>query len=143
MNILFLRNDSQSILSVFNEGDDASLHYVEKKKAYGIQPQKCRTDICISMLSNNPDVSLVTLSGKAGTGKTLMALAASLERRRDYKQIFLARPVIPLSNRDIGFLPGDIFDKLDPYMQPLFDNLSVIQNQFAEDSQDYHHESMT
>jgi PhoH-like ATPase len=85
----------------------------------------------------NPAVSLVTLSGKAGTGKTLMALAAALEKRREYKQILLARPVIPLSNRDIGYLPGDVQSKLDPYMQPLFDNLTVIKNQFEEDSPDY------
>jgi PhoH-like ATPase len=77
------------------------------------------------------------LSGKAGTGKTLMALAAALEARKNYKTILLARPIIPLSNRDMGYLPGDIKEKLDPYMKPLFDNLSVIQNQFDEGSADY------
>jgi len=66
-----------------------------------------------------------------------MALAASLERRKLYRQIFLARPVIPLSNRDIGYLPGDIKSKLDPYMQPLWDNLYVIQNQFKEEANNY------
>lgn len=60
-----------------------------------------------------------------------MALAA-LERRRSFHQIFMARPIVPLSNKDIGFLPGDIKSKLDPYMQPLFDNLGVIRNQFKE-----------
>ena len=75
-------------------------------------------------------IQLVTLSGKAGTGKTLLALAAALELRSDFRQIFLARPIVPLSNRDLGFLPGDIQSKLDPYMQPLFDNLSVIRHQF-------------
>ena len=73
----------------------------------------------------------VLLVGPPGTGKTLLALAAALERRRHYRQILLARPVMPLSNRDIGFLPGDINSKLTPYMQPLYDNLSVIQNQFS------------
>jgi len=75
---------------------------------------------------------LVTISGKAGTGKTLLALAAALARRRSYRQIFMARPVVPLSNKDLGFLPGDIHSKLDPYMQPLFDNLNVIKSQFRE-----------
>jgi len=89
----------------------------------------------LDALMNN-DIKLVTLAGKSGTGKTLMALAAALERRNNYKQILLARPIIPLSNRDIGYLPGDIKSKLDPYMQPLFDNLSVIKNQFDDDSQD-------
>ena len=77
------------------------------------------------------DIRLVTVSGKAGTGKTLLALAAALHRRKNYRQIFMARPVVPLSNRDIGYLPGDIASKLDPYMQPLYDNLGVIQNQYS------------
>ena len=77
----------------------------------------------------NDDIPLVSISGKAGTGKTLLALAASLENRRRYRQIFMARPVVPLSNKDIGYLPGEIKAKLDPYMQPMYDNLSVIQNQ--------------
>ncbi len=85
------------------------------------------------MLDDN--IQLVTLVGKAGTGKTLLALAAALERRKNYRQIYLARPVVPLSNRDIGYLPGDIKSKLDPYMQPLFDNLSVIRNQYSSDDQ--------
>ena len=79
----------------------------------------------------NRDIPLVTLSGKAGTGKTLLALAASIESKRHYRQIYVARPIVPLSNKDIGYLPGDINSKLDPYMQPLYDNLSVIQNQFS------------
>ena len=77
----------------------------------------------------NPNISLVSLSGKAGTGKTLLALSAALEARRQYRQIFISRPVVPLSNKDLGYLPGDISSKLDPYMQPLYDNLAVIQNQ--------------
>ena len=59
-------------------------------------------------------VRLVTVSGKAGTGKTLLALAAALKERKHYRQIFMARPVVPLSNKDIGYLPGDIGAKLDP-----------------------------
>jgi PhoH-like ATPase len=82
------------------------------------------------------DVQLVSLTGRAGTGKTLLALAAALEQRRSFRQIYLARPVVPLGNRDIGYLPGDVKSKLDPYMQPLWDNLAVIRNRFAADSQE-------
>lgn len=127
-----LRNESKSILTTYNKAADRIL-IVEKKKAYGIMPRNAEQVFSLHALMDS-NISLVTLSGKAGTGKTLMALAASLEVRKDYKQIFLARPIVPLSNRDIGYLPGDIMDKIDPYMQPLFDNLSVIQNQFPEDS---------
>jgi PhoH-like ATPase len=74
----------------------------------------------------------VSITGKAGTGKTLLALASALHVRKNYRQIYIARPVVPLSNKDIGFLPGDIEDKLAPYMQPLWDNLKVIQDQFSE-----------
>jgi len=80
----------------------------------------------------DPEIKLVTIAGKAGTGKTLLALAAALETATKYQQILLARPIVPLSNRDLGFLPGDIQDKLDPYMQPLFDNLNVIRHQFGK-----------
>jgi PhoH-like ATPase len=102
---------------------------VDKPTAYGITPRNAEQSFALHMLLDNR-IHLVTLSGKAGTGKTLLALAAALEKRSDYRQIFLARPIVPLSNRDLGFLPGDIQSKLDPYMQPLFDNLSVIRHQF-------------
>jgi PhoH-like ATPase len=85
----------------------------------------------------NPDVPLVTISGSAGTGKTLLALAGALEQRRDFRQIYLARPIVPLSNKDIGFLPGDIKSKINPYMQPLWDNLSFIKNQYGEKDKEY------
>jgi len=85
----------------------------------------------------NPNVKLVTLQGIAGTGKTLLALAGALEQRRNFKQIYLARPIVPLSNKDIGYLPGDIKSKLNPYMEPLWDNLKFIQNQFNEKDKEY------
>ncbi len=130
-----IRNGTKSALTSYQK-HSGLLHVVEKKKAYGIHPRNAEQTFSLDALMNN-DVKLVTLAGKSGTGKTLMALAAALEKRNSYKQILLARPIIPLSNRDIGYLPGDIKSKLDPYMQPLFDNLSVIKNQFDEDTQDY------
>ena len=81
----------------------------------------------------NPDIKLVTIQGNAGTGKTLLALACALEQRRDYRQIFVTRPIVPLSNKDIGFLPGDVKSKVDPYMAPVWDNLKFIKDQFNDD----------
>jgi PhoH-like ATPase len=130
-----VKNDHKSILANYHS-EKNSLRLVEKKKAYGIAPRNAEQIFALDALMNHK-ISLVSLSGKAGTGKTLMALAASLERRGDYRQIILARPIVPLSNRDIGYLPGDIQEKIDPYMQPLFDNLSVIQHQFEEDSNEF------
>jgi len=85
----------------------------------------------------NPEIKLVTLQGVAGTGKTLLALAGAWEQRRNFKQIYLARPIVPLSNKDIGYLPGDIHEKINPYMEPLWDNLKFIQSQFGEQDKEY------
>jgi PhoH-like ATPase len=123
-----LRNGQKSILATFDPFDNKVVR-VDKPSSYGIKPRNAEQSFALHMLMDNR-IQLVTLSGKAGTGKTLLALAAALELRSEYRQIFLARPIVPLSNRDLGFLPGDIQSKLDPYMQPLFDNLSVIRHQF-------------
>ena len=76
----------------------------------------------------------VLLVGPPGTGKTLLALASALKQAGAYKQILLARPIVALANRDLGFLPGDEKQKVAPYMQPLFDNLNVIKGQFSQNS---------
>jgi len=123
-----LRNGQKSILAAYDPFESKIVR-VDKPTAYGIEPRNAEQSFAIHMLMDNR-IQLVTLSGKAGTGKTLLALAAALEKRSDFRQIFLARPIVPLSNRDLGFLPGDIQSKLDPYMQPLYDNLSVIRHQF-------------
>ena len=123
-----LRNGQKSVLAAFDPFENKIVR-VDKPIAYGIKPRNAEQSFALHMLLDNR-IQLVTLSGKAGTGKTLLALAAALEKRSDFRQIFLARPIVPLSNRDLGFLPGDIQSKLDPYMQPLFDNLSVIRHQF-------------
>jgi len=124
-----LRNGQKSILAAYDPFESKIVR-VDKPTAYGIEPRNAEQSFAIHMLMDNR-IQLVTLSGKAGTGKTLLALAAALEKRSDFRQIFLARPIVPLSNRDLGFLPGDIQSKLDPYMQPLYDNLSVIRHQFT------------
>lgn len=134
---LILKNGRMSGLACYNPVSKM-LERVEKNPAYGILPRNAEQTFALHALINK-DVSLVSLSGKAGTGKTLLALAAALHIRRHYRQIYLARPVIPLSNRDMGFLPGDIEAKLDPFMQPLYDNLSVIKNQYNESATEYKH----
>ena len=123
-----IRNGTKSALATYNAIEDKILR-VEKMPAYGILPRNAEQSFALHMVTDNK-VQLVTLSGKAGTGKTLIALAGALKCRSDYRKIYLARPIVPLSNRDLGFLPGDIQSKLEPYMQPLFDNLSVIRHQF-------------
>jgi len=125
-----LRNESRSVLATYLAATD-SFARVEKTIAYGIKPRNAEQLFALRALISD-DLKLVTLVGKAGTGKTLLALAAALESRATYRQILLARPVVPLSNRDLGYLPGDISAKLDPYMQPLFDNLAVIRHQFSD-----------
>ena len=125
-----LRNKHKSALATY-DGNKKQLLRVNKQQVYGIMPRNAEQSFAVNALIN-PNLQLITLSGKAGTGKTLLALAAALERIKEYRQIYLARPIVPLSNRDIGYLPGDIKSKLDPYMQPLFDNLSVIRHQFSE-----------
>ncbi len=125
-----LRNGSKSVLATYR-ATDKTFARVEKTSAYGIKPRNAEQSFALRALVNN-DIRLVTMAGKAGTGKTILALAAALECRSSYRQILLARPTVPLSNRDLGFLPGDIAAKLDPYMQPLYDNLAVIRHQFDD-----------
>ena len=106
---------------------------VKERRAYGISPrndeQKFALDACL-----NPDIRLVSLTGGAGTGKTLLALAAALEQERDYDQIILSRPTVILGNQEIGFLPGDQKSKMGPFIQPLMDNLNVIRSCFKQGS---------
>ena len=131
-----LRNGRKSALATYLPGVN-QMERVESTPAYGIRPRNAEQTFALHAL-RNPDVQLVSLSGKAGTGKTLLALAAALSVRRSFRQIFLARPIIPLSNRDLGYLPGDLDAKLDPFMQPLFDNLAVIRHQFSETEEANH-----
>jgi PhoH-like ATPase len=130
-----LRNGKSSALAFYNPITQL-IERVEKRTCLRIRPRNAEQVFALHALLN-PDVKLVTLQGVAGTGKTLLALAGALEQKRDFKQIFLARPVVPLSNKDIGYLPGDIKSKLNPYMEPLFDNLKFIKNQFNENDKEY------
>ncbi len=125
-----MRNSSRSVLAYLDQ-EMEKLHKVDKNIIYGIKPRNAEQTFAVDALTNT-NIPLVTLTGKAGTGKTLLALASALHVRKFYRQIFVARPIVPLSNKDIGFLPGDVQSKIEPYMQPLWDNLRVIQDQFSE-----------
>lgn len=129
-----IRNGSKSVLATYHPAD-RTLRRVEKTKCYGISPRNAEQSFALAALAD-PSIRLVTLVGKAGTGKTLLALAAALQVRSNFRQIMLARPIVPLSNKDIGFLPGDVSAKIDPYMQPLYDNLGVIRHQFDQNDPD-------
>ncbi len=125
-----LKSGSKSVLASYSS-ETKSFSRLTRRSAFGIQPRNAEQTFALNALLDE-NIRLVTLSGRAGTGKTLLALAAALEQRSKFRQILLARPIVPLSNRDLGFLPGDVQDKLAPYMQPLFDNLNVIRSQFKE-----------
>lgn len=130
-----LRNPSRSVLTCLTS-DKTKIRKVDKVASYGIMPRNSEQTFALDALLNT-DIPLVSLTGKAGTGKTLLALAAALEIRKNYRQIYIARPIVPLSNKDIGYLPGDVESKLTPYMQPLYDNLKVIQEQYKDSDQKF------
>lgn len=123
-----LRNANDSLLARYNQTQNI-IERVEKAYVYSIKPRNAEQAFAVNALLND-DIKLVALQGVAGTGKTLLALASALELKNKYDQIILARPIIPLSNRDIGYLPGTAEDKISPFMQPLWDNLKFIKSQF-------------
>lgn len=130
-----IKNSNKSVLAYYNPETNC-VEKVEKRPAYKIVPRNAEQVFSLHAIMN-PSVKLVTLQGVAGTGKTLLALAGALEQKRLFKQIYLARPIIPLSNKDIGFLPGDIKSKINPFMEPLYDNLKFIKDQFNEHDKEY------
>lgn len=123
-----LKNGSMGVLIHHNPALKI-FERVEKQDTYGIMPRNTEQTFALDALLN-PEINLMTVTGKAGTGKTLLALAAALAQSERYENIYLARPIVALSSKDLGFLPGSANDKIAPYMLPLFDNLSVIKNQF-------------
>lgn len=130
-----LKGQKSSALAHYDPFDKV-LQRVEKHRTYGIDPRNAEQTFSIDALTRT-DIQLIALTGKAGTGKTLLALASALHQEKKFNQILLARPIVPLANRDLGFLPGDVKEKILPYMQPLFDNLTVIKNQFKAQSKEY------
>jgi len=101
----------------------------DQERVWGIKPRNVQQTMAMELLLRD-DIPLVTMTGKAGTGKTLLALAAALMQTEDlgkYKKLLVARPIVPVG-KDIGYLPGEKEEKLRPWMQPIFDNLEYLFN---------------
>jgi len=132
INHFYILNSKKGSIPGFYNSQTAQLEKITEQPVFNIHPKNIEQAFAIHALLH-PDIKLVTIQGNAGTGKTLLALASALEQRKHYRQIFVTRPIVPLSNKDIGFLPGDIKSKIDPYMAPIWDNLKFIKDQFADD----------
>ncbi len=130
-----LRNGNKSVLSTYEE-ETQTLRRVNKSVAFNVVPKNSEQAFALDAVLN-PNIKLVSLQGVAGTGKTLLSIAGALEQRRNFHQIYIARPIVPLSNKDIGYLPGDIKSKLNPYMEPLWDNLKFIKSLYGEKEKEF------
>jgi PhoH-like ATPase len=133
--ILRSKAESGSALGWYNPVSDR-IERIQKEPAAGIRPRNAEQAFAIHSVLN-PNILLSTIMGIAGSGKTLLALASALEQKSKFRQIYLARPIVPLSNKDIGYLPGDIKSKINPYMEPLWDNLKFIQSQYKETDREF------
>jgi PhoH-like ATPase len=123
-------NESISAIGRFKNGYIHFLHkYNEQPCVSGIEAKNVQQKLALDILLDD-DIPLVTLTGKAGTGKTLLSIACALHRTFEenrYSKIVVARPIVPLG-KDIGYLPGEKEEKLRPWMQPIFDNLEYLFN---------------
>ncbi|MES2108460.1 MAG: PhoH family protein [Bacteroidota bacterium] len=132
INHFYILNGKKGATPGFYNSQTNQLEKITEQPVFNISPRNIEQSFAIHALLH-PDIKLVTIQGNAGTGKTLLALASALEQRKYYRQIYVTRPIVPLSNKDIGFLPGDIKSKIDPYMAPIWDNLKFIKDQFGDD----------
>lgn len=130
-----MKNGRKSVLARYNPFTK-KIKKIDKQICYGIQPRNAEQTFALEVLTD-PEIKLVALTGKAGTGKTLLALASALKQSDSFNQILLARPIVALSNKELGYLPGDEKQKIAPYMQPLFDNLSVIKSHITYGGAEY------
>src|SRR5258708_10281124 len=133
-NHFYTLTGKKNSVSVFYNSKTAQLEKVTEQPVFNIFPKNMEQAFAIHALLH-PDIKLVSIQGNAGTGKTLLALASALEQRKYYRQIYVTRPIVPLSNKDIGFLPGDVKSKIDPYMPPICDTLKFITDQFVDAEQ--------
>lgn len=120
-------------------GKDLSQVIKRHKSVWGIEPKNIGQECAINALTD-PTINVVALTGVAGTGKTLLALASALHQTTKsspmFKQVLVARPIVPMGNNDLGFLPGDINEKLAPWMQPILDNLEVLVSTSRDEGKD-------
>ena len=119
----------EDVVAIYNQKKNKFLIVPKEQGVWGIRPRNPEQLLALALL-NDPKISIVTLSGKAGTGKTLLALAAGLQQMmvdNIYSRMLVSRPIFPMG-RDLGYLPGDTQEKLAPWMQPIFDNLELLIN---------------
>jgi len=127
---LVLRNEDrpqQTALARVRHGGGVQSVARLKEGVWGIFPRNKEQCFALDLLLDD-DIKLVTLVGKAGTGKTLLAIAAGLKRSADdraFHRLLVSRPIFPLG-KDIGYLPGDVEEKLNPWMKPVYDNVEFL-----------------
>ena len=138
---VLLRNRDNAGQTALGRYDKATDKLVPIRKlregVWGIRPRNKEQHYALDLLLND-DIKLVSLVGKAGTGKTLLALAAGLQKvieEQAFHKLLVSRPIFPLG-RDIGFLPGDIEEKLNPWMQPIYDNIELLLGLSKSDRKD-------
>ena len=122
-------NPSHTAMGRVSKGKIVPLMRVAKDGTWGVRPRNMEQSFTLDLLLND-ELKLVTIVGKAGTGKTLLAIAAGLQKTTEeglYQKLLVSRPIFPLG-RDIGYLPGDVEQKLNPWMQPIFDNVEFLMN---------------
>lgn len=123
-------NDSHTALGRIDRSGERVVPLTRGREGvWGIRPRNKEQAFAFDLLLDD-SVQLVTLVGKAGTGKTLLAIAAGLQKVTDdkvYNRCLVSRPIFPLG-KDLGYLPGDIEEKLNPWMQPIFDNIEFLMN---------------
>lgn len=127
---LILKSFNSSALAFYDFKHNLIRRLNPDRNFYGIAARNTAQHFALNLLVQK-HIPLVTLSGKAGTGKTLLALAGALSMKRHYKKIYITRPATALDDEDLGALPGEIADKIAPYLMPFHDNLRVIQKCFS------------
>ncbi|MGY3051905.1 PhoH-like ATPase [Pedobacter sp. UYEF25] len=135
-NHFFIFKKNKNTLNAFYNRQLKMLSKVSMDSVFNIQPKNVEQAFALHVLLD-PNIKLVSIQGNAGTGKTLLALASALEQRKNFRQIYVTRPMVSLSNKDIGYLPGDAKSKTDPFMAPIWDNLRFIKEQFVGDQITY------
>lgn len=131
-NHFYLIKTGKKTTNAFYNRQLKTLTKVGMESVFNVEPKNIEQAFALHALLD-PNIKLVSIQGNAGTGKTLLALASALEQRKNFRQIYVTRPIVSLSNKDIGFLPGDAKSKTDPYMAPIWDNLRFIKEQFLGD----------
>ena len=124
-------NPQHSAVGKYSAARQAFVQLIKtpKEGVWGIRPRNKEQSFALDLLLND-EIRLVTIVGKAGTGKTLLAIAAGLQKTMEdgvYQKLLVSRPIFPLG-RDIGYLPGSVEEKLNPWMQPIFDNVEYLMN---------------